>query len=142
MLPSLLLLFSLLHMSQGQADLAAAVASLQALLKPGPPQGQPFPRIQGPQTHERVCIVGAGPAGIHMALSLKRRGYINLTIYEKSGRVGGKAYDIKYRGVANFMGASLADPNYFDNLISLVEEYGAGEYLRVAKFTNSSLLTK
>ena len=45
---------------------------LKALLTADiPAKGKPFPKINGPKPHERVCIVGAGPSGIHMAISLK-----------------------------------------------------------------------
>ena len=66
-----------------------------------------------------------------MALSLKRKGFTNLTIYEKSNRVGGKSYDINYRGVPQPLGTSFAGPNYFDNLIPLAQEYGVGDYLQM-----------
>ena len=92
--------------------------------------------------HDKVCIVGAGPAGVHMALSLKKRGYSNVTIYEKTNRVGGKSFDIKYRGVAQPQGTIFAEPNYFDNLIPLAQEYGAGDYVRIPSYnvwsTNSA----
>ena len=128
MFPALLLL---LATCQAQTDLDSTVATLRSLLEPVPPQGLPFPRIRGPNTSDRVCIVGAGPAGVHMALSLKRRGYSNLTIYEKSNRVGGMSFDINYRGVPQHMGTHLADPNYFDNLIPLAQEYGAGDLVKI-----------
>lgn len=40
---------------------------------------------------QRICIVGAGPAGLSAAMYLEQKGYTNYTIYEQSGRVGGKA---------------------------------------------------
>ena len=48
---------------------------LLSLLSPSPALGEPWPSIPGPNTRDRVCIVGAGAAGIHMAVSLKKRGY-------------------------------------------------------------------
>ena len=48
---------------------------LLSLLSPTPALGEPWPSIPGPNTQHRVCIVGAGAAGIHMAVSLKKRGY-------------------------------------------------------------------
>ena len=48
------------------------------------PQGEPFPKIKGPNRNDKICIIGAGPAGIHMALSLKRKGYPRITIFEKT----------------------------------------------------------
>ena len=40
----------------------------------------------------RICIIGAGPAGTSAAMYLEKAGYENYVIYEKSGRVGGKAF--------------------------------------------------
>ena len=41
---------------------------------------------------QRICIVGAGPAGLSAAMYLEQKGYTNYTIYEQSGRVGGRAF--------------------------------------------------
>jgi len=60
-----------------------------------------------------------------MALMLKKRGYTDLTIYEKTDRVGGKSYDINYRGAPNVMGTVFLEPSYFDNFVPLAREYGA-----------------
>ena len=47
-------------------------AAFKSLVEnPPPPLGPAFPEIQGPKPSDRVCIVGAGVAGIHMALELK-----------------------------------------------------------------------
>ena len=53
---------------------------LLSLLSPTPPLGEPWPNIPGPNLQDRVCIVGAGAAGIHMAVSLKKRNYNKVTI--------------------------------------------------------------
>lgn len=42
--------------------------------------------------NERICIVGGGPAGTSMAMYLEKAGYNNYVIYERSNRVGGKAF--------------------------------------------------
>ena len=34
--------------------------------------------------HGRVCVVGAGPAGLHMALRLKEKGYTKVNLLEKT----------------------------------------------------------
>ena len=51
--------------------------------------------------NDRVCIVGAGPAGLTAAMYLEKKGYKNITIYEKSERVGGKCYSPEYKGKRN-----------------------------------------
>ncbi len=42
-------------------------------------------------------IVGAGPSGCHMAYELSKAGYTDITIYEKTNRVGGKSNDVLHR---------------------------------------------
>lgn len=113
--------------SQDAGDpLKAALAAFQEATKPTPAvRGEPFPSIPGPSPSDKVCIVGAGPSGVHMALMLKRRGYTDLTIYEKTGRVGGKSYDINYRGASNPLGTVFLEPSYFDNFVPLAREFGA-----------------
>ena len=91
-----------------------------------PPKGSPFPTIKGPKPHENVCIVGAGPAGIHMALSLKEKGYRNIRIFEKTGRVGGKSYDIQLGGFYRAQGTIFLSADYFDNLVKLAKKYDVG----------------
>jgi cation diffusion facilitator CzcD-associated flavoprotein CzcO len=48
----------------------------------------------------RIAIVGAGPAGLCMAIRLKRAGFSNFTIYERSNEVGGTWRDNTYPGAA------------------------------------------
>ena len=61
-----------------------------------------------------------------MALKLKKLGHIDVTIFEKSGRVGGKSLDINFRGSVYPLGTIFLDPNYFDNVVPLAREYGVG----------------
>ena len=91
-----------------------------------PAKGCPFPKITGPKTHEKVCIVGAGPAGIDMAVRLKDKGFTNLTIFEKTGRVGGKCQDTVIDGFYRPQGAALLTADYFDNLVPLAKRYNVG----------------
>ncbi len=44
---------------------------------------------------DRVCIIGGGPAGISAAMYLQKKGYENYEVYEKLGKVGGKAFSPK-----------------------------------------------
>lgn len=63
----------------------------------GPKQscGCRFAGVVNPfQRKSRIAIVGAGPAGVHLASRLKQLGYMNLTLLERTGRVGGKSYTI------------------------------------------------
>lgn len=45
--------------------------------------------------NERICIIGGGPAGTSAAMYLEKAGFENYVIYEKSDRVGGKAFSPK-----------------------------------------------
>lgn len=47
--------------------------------------------------NQRICIIGGGPAGTSMAMYLEKNGYDNYVIYEKSNRVGGKAFSPKMK---------------------------------------------
>lgn len=62
---------------------------------------------------ERICIVGAGPAGISAAMYLEQKGYKNYVIYEKEDRVGGKTYSPTYKGKRYEMGAIMGVPSYY-----------------------------
>ncbi len=42
--------------------------------------------------NSRICIVGGGPAGLSLAMYLEKNGFDHYTIFERSGRVGGKAF--------------------------------------------------
>ena len=92
-----------------------------------PENGEPFPKINGPKPNDDVCIVGSGPAGLHMAVSLKKRGYDKLTIFEKTGRVGGKSYDTQLEGYYRSQGATFLTVDYFTNIIELAKSYGIGD---------------
>jgi len=46
----------------------------------------------------RIAILGAGAAGLAMAIRLKRAGFENFTVYEKCDRVGGTWRDNSYPG--------------------------------------------
>ena len=60
--------------------------------------------------NQRICIIGGGPAGTSMAMYLEKKGYDNYVIYEKSGKVGGKAFSpmMKVTGLRNSSRRKLA----------------------------------
>jgi len=107
-------------------------ALTQSILAQVPSKGKPFPKIKGPKINDKVCIVGAGAAGLHMAVSLKKRGFKNLVLFEKSGRVGGKVLDITYKNITNYyMALSLS---LFDTFLPLAEEYGSADLTQINWF--------
>lgn len=142
MTKALVLLLSL-HMTWCQ-DSQSKAKQILSLLAPSPALGEPWPNIPGPELDDRVCIVGAGASGIHMAISLKKRNYENVVILEKSGRVGGKSFDINYKGIPQAQGPLFIGPNYFneDNLVPVLEEYGLNDLVEIKPYdiwtTNSA----
>ena len=92
-----------------------------------PSIGELFPKINGPKVTDHVCVVGAGPAGIHMAVSLRDRGYKNIRIFEKTGRVGGKSYDTQLNGYFQSQGSTFVTPEYFDNFVALAKRYNVSQ---------------
>ena len=111
--------------------LSPQALGLLSMLEGGDEKGEEWPKIAGPKKADRICVVGAGPAGIHMALRLKQKGYSKVNILEKTFRVGGKCKDIMHGGVPNPQGAIFAVASYFENLIPLAEEYGLGEVVKI-----------
>ena len=84
--------------------------------------------IPGPRTlGDRIAIIGAGASGIHMALSLKQRGFKDVTILEKTKWLGGKSWTINHRGAANEMGTVYLQPDYNDTIVPLVNKYARGD---------------
>ena len=83
---------------------------------------------------QRICIVGGGPAGQSMAMYLEKAGYKNYVIYEKSNRVGGKAFSplMKVGNNGNWedrtieMGAVMGCDTYF--AVSECEEFGGATH--------------
>ena len=96
-----------------------------------PTKGKEFPKIIGPKPADKVCIVGAGPAGLHMALSLKDKGYQKIKIFEKTGRHGGKSYDTMIDGVYRPQGTIYLTADYVDNVMALAKRYKAAEMKKV-----------
>ena len=115
--------------------LSPQALGLLSMLEGGVEKGEEWPKIAGPQKDGRVCVVGAGPAGLHMALRLKQKGYTNVDILEKTFRVGGKCEDIAHGGVRNPQGGIFAVASYFRNFIKLAEKYGVGKVVKIPPLT-------
>lgn len=74
-------------------------------------------------SEQRICIVGAGAAGLVAAHHLRRRGYHKVWVFEARDRVGGKCCTVEYGGGAYDLGAVLAAQGY-ENVLGLAEHYG------------------
>jgi hypothetical protein len=72
-----------------------------------------------PKKTDRVLVVGAGPSGLHMAHLLRQRlGVKDITIVEKTGRIGGKTVSVPDRtnpdhGIVHELGTCYLHPAYF-----------------------------
>ena len=107
---------------------SAILKEIRQLLEADLPSiGELFPKINGPKVTDHVCVVGAGPSGIHMALSLRDRGYKSIRIFEKTGRVGGKSYDTILDGDSQSQGSTFVTPEYVDNFIALAMRYNVSQ---------------
>ncbi len=79
---------------------------------------------------DRICIVGAGPAGIATAHDLARRGYHRVTILEKADRVGGLCLSEGFEGHAFDLGANYVTSAY-SHVRRLAKLVGAKMYTEV-----------
>jgi hypothetical protein len=75
----------------------------------------------------RICIVGAGAAGLSTAYFLKKQGYRNISILEKTGRIGGLCCSITYNSRSFDLGANYLTPAYKE-VLKMAEEVGAKLY--------------
>ena len=95
-----------------------------------PPKGEDFKKIKGPRKTDRIGIVGAGPAGVHMAFLLKEKGFLDVTIIEKSNRIGGKADFLPVRGTKQETGVvALWNNDFNDTLVPLLEKFGFSDQI-------------
>eukprot|EP00093_Oithona_nana_P004323 04323.XXX_83947_85710_1 [CDS] Oithona nana genome sequencing. len=125
----LTLFFSAYMADELPLDPNAAIAFLKAKVEAeGEPKGEAFKTIKGPKClNSKIGIVGAGPSGVHMAYQLKQKGYTNVTILERSNRVGGKAETFFYREAEMPMAVVLWTADYATTLVPLLEKYGLKE---------------
>lgn len=90
------------------------------------PKGVPFKSIRGPKDkHAKIGVVGAGPSGVHMAYSLKKRGFHHVTILEKSNRIGGKSNTMRVRGTNQGLTTLFFGVNQYNStMIPLFKKFG------------------
>ena len=69
----------------------------------------------------KICIIGAGPAGLSAGMYLEQKGYTNYTILERNDHVGGKCHSPYYNGRRYEMGAIMGVPSYY--AVHDVEEF-------------------
>ena len=75
----------------------------------------------------KIGILGAGVAGLHAAYILQQAN-IETTIYEASGRTGGRMYTVKNmlgQGITTELGGEFVDSNHED-ILKLAAEFGLG----------------
>ena len=86
----------------------------------------------GAPRRERVCILGGGPSGMHVAWLLKRRLFTNITVYEKNSRLGGDVWTRPPTpgtggvNVSRELGAAFLSPDYVE-VRALLGRFGQKE---------------
>jgi monoamine oxidase len=71
----------------------------------------------------RVCVIGAGAAGLAAAHALVRHGYRTVDVLERDSRVGGKCWTILHDGHTYEVGAGAMTTAYL-NVRDLMREHG------------------
>lgn len=85
----------------------------------------------------RIAVIGAGPAGITMALELKKRGYTEIVIFGDPDEAQYKT--IKVEDVSADVGTSYFHLGYADTIYELVKRAGVHvRYLAPAEMLDSS----
>jgi len=87
--------------------------------------------------NRRIAIIGAGPAGLTAAETLKQAGYQHVTVFERSNRAGGKCYSLDHDGRSYEMGAGIVAENN-QTVLRLAQQFGIK--LAQADFGKSILL--
>lgn len=65
-----------------------------------------------PKKKDHILVIGAGPAGLHMAFKLRERAYKNITIVDGNDRIGGMSDTIHANGLPHEMGTCYLHPGY------------------------------
>lgn len=75
----------------------------------------------------KICIIGAGPAGLSHAHYLRKAGYFNVDILEINSEVGGKSHTVNFNNRSFDMGANYLTPDY-THVMEMAREVGAKMY--------------
>ncbi|HEY1721201.1 MAG TPA: FAD-dependent oxidoreductase [Magnetospirillaceae bacterium] len=75
------------------------------------------------RTEARICVVGAGLAGLSAAWYLQKRGYHRITILEKAPQVGGKCFSLVHGDAVLDLGAVMLMPSY-RHVLPVIAELG------------------
>jgi hypothetical protein len=84
----------------------------------------------------RICVIGAGAAGLSAAYYMKERGYTNITVLEAADRVGGKCRSVDYHGRSFDIGANYVTAAYSE-IRKLAQKFRANLYTESATITAS-----
>lgn len=76
--------------------------------------------------NEKICIIGAGPAGLSAAVHLEKNGYTDYAILEREDHVGGKCHSPYHDGKRFEMGAIMGCPTYY--AVHELELFGGVEH--------------
>lgn len=94
-------------------------------------------KISDPNSYvDSIGIIGASPAGIHMAYLLKKKGFTNVEVLENSDRIGGKSNTIMHCSVPQEMGICYLSPDYEKNIIELVNKFVSGDLIDLVSATH------
>jgi protoporphyrinogen oxidase len=74
-----------------------------------------------------------------MAYELKKRGFKDVTIFEKNNYVGGKSINIKYRGIKQGLTTILFTSDYKDTLIPLLQQFRLFDNATVSTLNNHAI---
>jgi protoporphyrinogen/coproporphyrinogen III oxidase len=58
----------------------------------------------------RVAVIGGGLSGLVIAAGLQKKGYKNVTVFERNNQLGGKLHTIWYKGKSYELGATFGLP--------------------------------
>jgi hypothetical protein len=72
---------------------------------------------------ERICIIGAGSAGLSAACYLQEKGFKHITILERDNHPGGKCCSFNYKGRMYELGAIIGIDDY-DATLKIMDRVG------------------